>query len=423
MSPQDQPPAENDRCSFCGRVPARKERLFTGTHASICETCIAACSEMMAETEDRRKAPPPVPLPKPTEIKAFLDHYIIGQVEAKKAVSVAVYNHYKRINAVSSEDDVDLDKSNVLLLGPTGTGKTLIAQTLAKMLAVPFSIADATVLTEAGYVGEDVENILVRLFQAANYDRVRTEQGIIYIDEIDKIARKDGNPSITRDVSGEGVQQGLLKILEGTIANIPPKGGRKHPEQAFVKINTRNILFMCGGAFDGLDRVIQRRIGQKAVGFDSERVSRSRMTAGELFGLATSEDLLNYGLIPELVGRLPVVTALSDLTAEAMRDILLRPKNALVRQYQKMFAMEGIALEFDDDALDLVVERAMTRKVGARSLRSIMEHSMMDLMFKLPARDDVAACRITAGTIDGTGEPVLTLKDAQPGRRLKSKSA
>ena len=424
MSPQDQPPTETDRCSFCGRVPARKERLFTGTHASICETCIAACSEMMSETEDRRKAPPPVPLPKPTEIKAFLDHYIIGQDEAKKAVSVAVYNHYKRINAASSEDDVELDKSNILLLGPTGTGKTLIAQTLAKMLAVPFSIADATVLTEAGYVGEDVENILVRLFQAANYDRVRTEQGIIYIDEIDKIARKDGNPSITRDVSGEGVQQGLLKILEGTIANIPPKGGRKHPEQAFVKINTRNILFMCGGAFDGLDRVIQRRIGQTSVGFDSRRIARSRMTAGELFGQATSEDLLNYGLIPELVGRLPVVTALSDLTPEAMRDILLRPKNALVRQFQKMFAMEGIALEFDDDAIDLIVERAMTRKVGARSLRSIMELAMMDLMFKLPARDDVAACRITADVIRSKGEPVLTLKDAQSGRsRLKSKSA
>ena len=424
MSTEDQVPPEHDRCSFCGRVPARNQRLFTGTQASICEACIAACSDMMSETEDRKKVPPPVPLPKPTEIKAFLDHYIIGQEEAKKTVSVAVYNHYKRINAAATESDVELDKSNILLLGPTGTGKTLIAQTLARMLAVPFSIADATVLTEAGYVGEDVENILVRLFQAANYDRVRTEQGIIYIDEIDKIARKDGNPSITRDVSGEGVQQGLLKILEGTIANIPPKGGRKHPEQSFVKINTRNILFMCGGAFDGLDRLIQRRIGQKSVGFDSHRVARSRLSAGELFALTTSEDLLNYGLIPELVGRLPVVTALTDLTAEAMRDILLKPKNALARQYQKMFAMEGIALEFDDDALDLIVERAMTRKVGARSLRSIMEHSMMELMYRLPARDDVTACRITAGVIQGTGEPVLTLKNAESGRsRLKSKSA
>jgi ATP-dependent Clp protease ATP-binding subunit ClpX len=269
-----------------------------------------------------------------------------------------------------------------------------------------------------------VENILVRLFQAANFDRVRAEQGIIYIDEIDKIARKDGNPSITRDVSGEGVQQGLLKILEGTIANIPPKGGRKHPEQSFVKINTRNILFICGGAFDGLDRVIQRRIGQKSVGFDSERVSRSRLSAGELFTYTTSEDLLNYGLIPELVGRLPVVTALTDLTAEAMRDILIKPRNALLRQYQKMFAMEGIALEFDNDAIDLIVERAMTRKVGARSLRSIMEHSMLEIMYKLPTRDDVTACRITAGVIAGTGEPVLTLKDAQSGRsRAKSKSA
>jgi ATP-dependent Clp protease ATP-binding subunit ClpX len=424
VSPESKTPPPSERCSFCGRVPAVQQRLFTGTQASICEACVAACADMMTESDERKKLPPPVPLPKPTEIKSFLDHYIIGQEQAKKTVAVAVYNHYKRINVSRSEDDVELDKSNILLLGPTGTGKTLIAQTLARMLAVPFSIADATVLTEAGYVGEDVENILVRLYQAANYDRLRAEQGIIYIDEIDKIARKDGNPSITRDVSGEGVQQGLLKILEGTTANIPPKGGRKHPEQSFVKINTRNILFMCGGAFDGLDRLIQRRIGQKSVGFDPQRVSKSRLSAGELFALTTAEDLLNYGLIPELVGRLPVVTALSELSAPAMRDILLKPKNALLRQYQKMFAMEGIALEFDEDAIDLIVERAMLRKVGARSLRSILEHSMLEIMYKLPTREDVAACRITAGVIEGQGEPVLTLKDARSSRsRVKSKSA
>jgi ATP-dependent Clp protease ATP-binding subunit ClpX len=366
---------------------------------------------MMVETEERKQPPPPVPLPKPTEIKAFLDHFIIGQDEAKKTVSVAVYNHYKRINLSHTDDDVELDKSNILLIGPTGTGKTLIAQTLAKMLAVPFTIADATVLTEAGYVGEDVENILVRLFQAANYDRARAEQGIIYIDEIDKIARKDANPSITRDVSGEGVQQGLLKILEGTIANIPPKGGRKHPEQSFVKLNTRNILFICGGAFDGLDQVISRRIGQRAVGFDARRKSRSRQTAGELFAHTTAEDLLSYGLIPELVGRLPVVSALTDLDEDALREILLKPKNALLRQYQKMFALEGVALEFDQDAIEAIVKRAILRKVGARSLRSIMEHSMMEIMYKLPTRDDVAACRITANVIEERGEPELTLKE------------
>jgi ATP-dependent Clp protease ATP-binding subunit ClpX len=412
MSDDDKRTSRQDRCSFCGRYPAKTQRLFTGAQASICETCVSACSDMMTEATEERSTPPPVPLPKPTEIKAFLDHYIIGQEEAKKTVAVAVYNHYKRVNLRSSDDGVELDKSNILLVGPTGTGKTLLAQTLARMLAVPFTIADATVLTEAGYVGEDVENILVRLFQASNYDRARAEQGIIYIDELDKIARKDANPSITRDVSGEGVQQGLLKILEGTIANIPPKGGRKHPEQSFVKIDTRNILFICGGAFDGLDQVIQRRIGQKAVGFAQTRKSRSRQTAGELFAYTTPEDLLQYGLIPELVGRLPVISALGDLSREAMREILIKPRNALLRQYQKMFALEGIALEFDDAAIDRVVELAMERKVGARSLRAILEKSMLNIMYRLPAREDVAACRITKGVVDGQAEPELTLKEA-----------
>jgi len=410
MENDARPPDGTERCSFCGKPVSQVKRLFSGYQAYICNNCVALCNDLLdVEQAPAETKPAKFTVPAPTDIKDFLDQYVIGQEQSKRAVSVAVYNHYKRIQAKGVKDDVELEKSNILLLGPTGTGKTLLAHTLAKYLSVPFCIADATVLTEAGYVGEDVENILVRLFQAANYDAARTELGIVYVDEIDKISRKDGNPSITRDVSGEGVQQALLKILEGTIANIPPKGGRKHPEQSFVKINPRNILFICGGAFEGLEKIIARRVGKKTVGFDAPHLFVDEKRA-ELLGQVEPADLLEYGLIPELIGRLPVVSALRPLTEEELLSILTDPKNALTRQYQKLFEMDGLKLTFEPSALKAAVKEAVKRRTGARSLRSIFEAAMMDIMYEAPTMRDLEEIIITDQVITSHGKPIYKLK-------------